>query len=312
MTLVKRSHWSKSTVPVRPQTILTRSEVMRQLGAFSFVLPYLVAFALFLAYPMVYGIFISLHHWNPMVGAGGFVGLGQYALLFNFHDLATQTFWQSIGNTSLFVLISVPFLVAVPLILAYLIYLAPAKGLFRPVFFFPAILSATSVMAIWAWMLQTEGGPINGFLGLHVPWLVRQPWAWVSIDLVTVWWSIGFNLIILYAGMTQLAQTTFDAAAIDGAGLVRIFWSIIIPQLRNVLSVVLILSTIASFNLFAQPFLLTGGGPANSTLSISQQIYNQGFGLAHMGSATAMAFFMGLILAAVSFVQYTFVRQRGA
>lgn len=294
---------------LRKKPRLNRREVFQQLGAFSFVLPYLVAFALFLAYPIGFGIIISLHHWNPMVGAGGFVGLGQYALLFNFQDLATQAFWHSLVNTSLFVVISVPFLVGVPMLLAYAIYLSPGKSIFRPVFFFPAILSATSVMAIWAWILQTEGGPVNGFLGLHIPWLVRQPWAWVSIDLVTVWWSLGFNLIILYAGLTQLPQTTFDAAAIDGAGLLRIFWSIIVPQLRNILSVVFILSTIASFNLFAQPFLLTGGGPGNSTLSMSQEIYNQGFGLAHMGSATAMAFFMGIILAIVSFFQYGLVRQ---
>jgi multiple sugar transport system permease protein len=311
MTLVERPQLPGTLSKPNPHRS-SGAEVVRQVGAFAFVVPYLIAFAFFLAYPIVYGIVISLHHWNPMVGAGAYVGLGQYALLFNFNDLATQTFWQSIGNTSLFVVISVPLLVGIPLALAYLIYLAPAKSIFRPVFFFPAILSATSVMAIWAWMLQTEGGPINGFFGLHIPWLVRQPWAWVSIDLVTVWWSIGFNLIILYAGLTQLPQSTFDAAAIDGAGVIRTFWSIIVPQLRNILSVVLILSTIASFNLFAQPFLLTGGGPSNSTLSISQQIYNQGFGLAHMGSATAMAFFMGLILAMVSFVQYGLVRQRRA
>lgn len=301
--------------PVKPRprrkTGLNRHQVWQQLGAFSFVLPYLVAFVLFLAYPIGFGIVISLHHWNPMVGAGGFVGLGQYALLFNFRDLATQAFWHSLVNTSLFVVISVPFLVGIPMLLAYAIYLSPGKHIFRPVFFFPAILSATSVMAIWAWILQTEGGPVNGFLGLHIPWLVRQPWAWISIDLVTVWWSLGFNLIILYAGLTQLPQSTFDAAAIDGAGLIRVFWSIIVPQLRNILSVVFILSTIASFNLFAQPFLLTGGGPDNSTLSMSQEIYDQGFGLAHMGSATAMAFCMGIILAIVSFFQYGLIRQRG-
>ncbi len=282
---------------------------LNQLGSFLFVLPYLIVFALFLAYPIIFGISVSLQHWNPMIGSGGFVGLGQYLGLFNMQSLTAQIFWTSFMNTAIFVVISVPFLVGVPLILAYLIYNAPVKGFFRAIFFFPSILSATSVMAVWAWLLQTQGGPINQIFGLHIPWLVRQPWAWVSIDLVTVWWSMGFNLIIIYAGITQISDTTISAAAIDGAGFLRTFRSIVVPQLRNVLSVVFIMSTIASFNLFAQPFLLTGGGPGQSTTSLSQEIYNQGFGLNHMGSASAMAFMMGLILAAVSFVQYFMVRE---
>lgn len=287
-----------------------REKWLSQIGSFLFVLPYLVAFGFFLGYPIVFGAMVSLQHWNPMIGSGGWVGLGQYLNLFNPNDLASQQFWQSLLNTLLFVVISVPFLVGIPLILAYCMYLSPWKSVFRSAFFFPSILSATSVMAVWSWMLQTEGGPINHFLGSQIPWLVRQPWAWISIDLVTVWWSMGFNLIIIYAGMTQLPQSTLDAASIDGAGIIRTFRSILVPQLRSILSVVFILSTIGSFNLFAQPFLLTGGGPNNSTMSVSQEIYNQGFGLNHMGSATAMAFVMGILLAAVSFVQYGTLRER--
>jgi len=282
---------------------------LSQFGSFLFTLPYLVAFALFLGYPIVFGIEVSLQRWNPMIGSGGFVGLGQYLGLFNSQSLTAQLFWTSFFNTVIFVAISVPFLVGIPAILAYLISHIRFKGVFRSVFFFPSILSATSVMAVWAWLLQTQGGPINQIFGLHVPWLVKQPWAWISIDMVTVWWSMGFNLIIIYAGITQISDSTISAAAMDGAGFFRTLWSIVIPQLRNVLSVVFILSTIASFNLFAQPLLLTGGGPGQSTTSLTQEIYNQGFGLNHMGSAGAMAFMMGIVLAAVSFFQYFMVRE---
>ena len=103
-------------------------------------------------------------------------------------------------NTFVFVLISVPLLVIIPLLIANGIYRAPFKDLFRSIYFFPTVLSATAVGSLWTWLLATQGGAINSMLHLSVPWLVEQPWAWISIDLATVWWSLGFNVIIIYAG----------------------------------------------------------------------------------------------------------------
>jgi multiple sugar transport system permease protein len=279
------------------------------LGAFMFVIPFLILFVGLIGYPIAYGIYISLHHWNPIVGNNGWVGLSTYAmLLFHWGTLQSQQFWQGMGNTVLFVVISVPLLVAIPLIIAYGIYRSKGRSFFRPLYFFPATLSATAVTSIWAWILQTQGGAVNQFLGAHVPWLVTQPWAWISIDLVTVWWSIGFNMIIIYAGLSQLPKNIFDAAAVDGSGTLSTFFSIAVPQVRPVLVFVGIISTIASFNLFAQPYLLTGGGPGLSTSPITMFIYGEGFNDMHMGTATAMAFLMGIVLAAISMGQYWFAR----
>ncbi len=292
-----------------PRKRITRRVVFDQIGSFLFVVPFLIAFILFIGYPIVYGIYISLNHWNPIVGSMGWAGLGQYADLFNMQTLAAQQFWDGLKNTSIFVVISVPLLVLIPLILAFILYRSPLKNLFRPIFFFPSVLSATAVTSVWTWLLQTQGGGINNLLGLNIPWLVEQPWAWISIDMATIWWSMGFNLVIIYAGLTQLPASTLEAAAIDGARSMRMFVSIVIPQLRHVIAFVVVTSTIASFNLFAQSLLMTGGGPGSSTESLSMYIYNQGFNAMHMGSASAMSYLMGLVLAIVSFVQYRLTRE---
>lgn len=286
--------------------------VIQELEALAFVAPYMLAFLAFLGFPIVYGIYISMNHWNPIVGSQGFVGLQQYASLFDNTLLATQQFWISMRNTVVFVIISVPFLVGIPLVLAYAIFRAPFKQFFRAIYFFPTVLSATAACSIWIFLLATQGGAVNGLFRSHIPWLVDQPWAWISIDMMTVWWSMGFSLIIIYAGITQLPQNTLDAAAIDGAGSLRMFFSMVIPQLRNVLAFVFVISTIASFNLFAQPFLMTGGGPGFTTQSVSQFIYNQGFNSLHMGSASAMAYLMGIILAVIALFQYRFTQEKGS
>lgn len=284
-------------------------KVADNLSSLAFTVPFLIAFVMFSGYPLVYGIYVSLHHWNPLVGKGDFIGIQQYFDLFKFSTLQGHDFWLGLRNTVIFVIISVPLLLFIPLFIAYLISRSPMKGLFRPVYFFPTVLSATAVTTVWSFLLQTQGGPVNQLLHASVPWLVRQPWAWISIDLATIWWSMGFNMVIIYAALTQVPQSTLEAAVLDGAGSFRMFYSIVIPQIRNVMSFVIVISTIASFNLFAQPMLMTGGGPNNSTKSLSEFIYEQGFNNLHMGSASAMAYLLGIILAVVSLIQYRLSRE---
>ncbi|OPG17180.1 carbohydrate ABC transporter permease [Ferroacidibacillus organovorans] len=286
--------------------------IVDQFTSFLFVVPFLIAFCLFVGYPIVFGFIVSLNHWNPLAGPLGFAGWSQYATLFNMNTLAAQQFWLGLKNTVTFVIISVPVLLVLPTVLAYLIYRSPFKTLFRSIYFLPTVLSVTAVTSLWTWLLQTQGGAVNNFLHAHIPWLVEQPWAWLSIDMATVWWTLGFNLIIVYAGFTQLPQSTLEAAALDGAGAVRTFLSIALPQVRHVLAFIIVTSTISSFNLFAQSLLMTGGGPGSSTEPLTMVIYNQSFNAMHMGSAAAMAYLMAIILAAISFVQYHLTRERAS
>lgn len=294
-----------------PRRSFLRPSTVDQIGSMAFTVPYLIAFALFAAFPLGFGIYVSVHSWNAITGAGPFVGLKNYGQLFSMNNLAGSAFLTGLLNTLLFVVISVPFLVAVPAAFSYLIYVGPWKNVFRFVFFFPSVLSVTAVTTVWTWILSTQGGLLSGLLGIQIPWLTEQPWAWISIVGTTVWWSLGFNLIILYAGLTQIPTSVFEAAKIDGASPVRLYFSIVVPQLRNILAVITVLSTIASFNVFAQSYLMTSGGPGTSTESLTMFIYNQAFNQMQMGSATAMAFFMGIIIMVFSFVQYRFARYRG-
>lgn len=282
-----------------------------QFTSFLFAAPYLVVFALFIGFPIVFGFIVSLHNWNPIVGPLKFVGLQQYVQLFDFHTLAAQEFWNGLKNTCIFVVISVPFLVSVPTVVAYFIHNARFKDFFRSIYFFPTVMSATAVTTLWSWILATQGGAINGILGISIPWLVNQPWAWVSLTAATVWWTLGFNMLIIYAGLTQIPETTIEAAKMDGAGPFRIFFSLVVPQLRNVLTFVLIISVIQSFNVFAQPQLMTGGGPGSSTQVLTMNIYDQGFRAMHMGSADAMAYMMALILVIISIIQFRVTREKG-
>jgi multiple sugar transport system permease protein len=299
-----------STISAEKSSQIRSRKRSQQFGSFVFVIPYLLAFLLFLGFPVVFGLYISMQRWNLVTGPSAFLGLQQYVELFNHNTYASQQFWSGMVNTVIFVLISVPLLVAIPLAIAQGIYKAPLKDFFRSVYFFPTVLSATAIGSLWTWLLATQGGAVNSTLHATIPWLVEQPWAWISIDLATVWWSLGFNVIILYAGLIQIPQTTIEAAAIDGAGPFRTFFFVTLPQLRSVLAFVIIISTIASFNLFAQPFIMTQGGPASSTTSLTMFIYNQGFNSLNIGSATAMAFLMGIILAIIAFIQYRFTGEK--
>jgi multiple sugar transport system permease protein len=272
-----------------------------------FVSPYLLLFLGFQAVPVGFGLFVSLHHWNGVVGNQGFIGLSQYVNLFTDRTGNAAGFWSAMEHTVLFVGISVPFLWGVPTVLAYLIYMVPGKGFFRGAIFFPTVLSSSAISTLWLYLLATTGGPVNGVLGLSIPWLVEQPEAWISIDAVTIWWTMGIALVIMYASLTQVPTSVLEAAAVDGAGIVRTFRSVVLPQLRGGSAVVVFVSTIASFNLLAQPFLMTHGGPGTSTYTVSEWIYQVGFTFFHMGQASAMAFVLGFIIAVVGFVEYRLI-----
>lgn len=294
---------SRATARARRARVLRR-----QVTGWSFVLPYLVFFCAFVAVPLVYGFYISLHQWNGLTGEGSFVGLGQYGRIFGDSTPDAQRFWADLGHTAIFVGISVPFLWGLPTLLAYLIYLAPWKSFFRVVFFLPVMLSPTAVGVLWLYLMG-DTGAVNSLLHLDVTWLVRQPYAWIAIDMATVWWTLGVNLIIMYAAISQIPASGIEAAAIDGAGERRIFASVVLPQVKTISLVVIVIATIESFNLFAQSYIMTDGGPGLSTETLSMWINRTGFDIFNLGEASAMAFIMGLILVLVGIVEYGYLRR---
>lgn len=275
-----------------------------------FILPHLIFFAAFLAWPFFYGIYISLFDFDFLRPEyRPFVGLGNYRNLFDPSSLQFSDFWNAMGNTAEFVLYSVPPLVFLALLLAVLLNgKYPGRNLFRGLYFAPYALSVTVAAVLWRWIFQ-QGGLVNFYLdGLGLPqpsWLGSMPWAWVSLVIATVWWTIGFNTVIFLAALQEIPDTLYEAAAIDGATSWKQFRYITIPMLRPVLLFVVTITLIASANLFGQPYIMTErGGPVNQTEPVMLRIYTEGIGFNRMGSAAAMSVFVAVILLVLTTVNF--------
>ncbi len=275
-----------------------------------FILPHLIFFGAFLAWPFFYGIYISLFDFDFLRPEyRPFVGLRNYTNLFDSSSLQFSDFWNSMGNTAEFILYSVPPLVLVALLLAVLLNgRYPGRNLFRGIYFAPYALSVTVAAVLWRWIFQ-QGGLINYFLGeLGLPqpsWLGSMPWAWAALVIATVWWTIGFNTVIFLAALQEIPDTLYEAAAIDGAGTIQQFVNITIPMLRPVLLFVVTITLLASANLFGQPFIMTEkGGPVNQTEPVMLRIYTEGILFNRMGSAAAMSVFVAAILLALTTLNF--------
>jgi len=304
---------SRATINRTPRTVVLGSGGRRQfnLTPYLFILPHLLFFAAFLGWPLFYGLYISLFDFDFLRPEyRPFVGLGNYRNLFDPASIQFADFWRSLKNTGLFVLWSVPPLVAVALVLAVLLNgRYRGRNLFRALFFAPYALSVTVAAVLWRWMFE-QGGLVDtalGRLGLApVPWLGAMPWAWVAITVATVWWTVGFNTVIFLAALQDIPDMLYEAASIDGATAAQQFFLITVPLLRPVLVFVIITTLLASANLFGQPFIMTGGGPVQQTESVIMRIYSEGILQNRMGSAAAMSVLVAAILLVLTALNFRF------
>lgn len=275
-----------------------------------FILPHLIFFVAFLGWPLFYGIYISLFNYDfSFPDYRPFVGLQNYRNLFDPASIQFEDFWDSVVNTLVFVLWSLPPLVIVALLLAVLLngnY--RGRNFFRGLYFAPWSLSAVVASLLGWWVFQNQGGLMNNFLGSvglpQVSWLGSLPWAWIAITLVTVWWTVGFNTIIFLAALQDIPAPLYEAASIDGANAVQKFFGVTVPMLRPVIIFVITITLIASANLFAQPLVMTNGGPAGATESVIMRIYTEGFGAFRMGSAAAMSVLVAALLLILTLINF--------
>lgn len=275
-----------------------------------FILPHFVFFAGFLLWPFFYGIYTSLFEYDFLrPERRPFVGLDNYHNLVDSSSVQYDDFWRSMRNTGEFLIWSVPPLVIVALFLAVMLNgRYPGRNVFRTLFFAPYALSATAAAVLWWWIFQPTGGVLNHFLsaiGIDGPrWLSSMPETWAAITIATVWWTIGFNTIIFLAALQDIPSVLYEAASIDGAGPFQQFWRVTLPMLRPVSVLVLTITLIASANLFAQPLIMTAGGPLQRTESIIYRIYIEGIQRSQMGSAAAMSIVVASLLLVLTFVNF--------
>ena len=280
-----------------------------------FLLPYLALFLTFVIVPAVFGIWISLHNWDFLLPGKPFVGADNYTALFDPSSVQFQPFWNGMRATAIFTVASVPFLVVIPLGLAVLLNRKfPGRTFFRAVFFAPYVLGVAVIGLMWRYLLDPSFGAVNGLLGVFgipaVPWITDQPWAWISLVAVTIWWTIGFNAIIYLAGLGDIPAEQYEAADLDGATIWQQFRYITVPGLRPVMIFVITTTILASANMFGQSYLITQGGPGDSTRTAIIEITERGLSQYRMGEAAAMSYLLAIFLGIIALVNGYLLREK--
>ncbi|MFD1933713.1 MULTISPECIES: carbohydrate ABC transporter permease [Nonomuraea] len=279
-----------------------RSYVTRRNIPYLLIMPALLGFLVFKAYPILAAMYISL-----TTGAGAarsFVGLDNYVRLVN-----DPLFWTSLWNTGLILVVQVPIMLLLALLLALGLN-SPSlrlRGLWRLGVFMPSLTGLVAYGVMFSVILRKDSGLLNWMLSLFgvtpIDWLGSPFWARIAIVIALTWHYTGYNAVIYLAGLQSIPKELYEAAMVDGAGAVRRFWSITVPQLRPILALTIVLSTIGTLQLFDEPFVLTGGGPDNSTLTISLYLYQNGFRYFDFGYAAAIAYALTLIVAVFGIAQ---------
>lgn len=274
------------------------------------VAPGLLVLSLFLLLPVVASLALSLTDFDLYAvgdaSAARFVGLTNYARL-----LDDPVFWKALGNTLFFVLVGGPLTVALSLGTALLLNhrLVRFPGFFRTVYFAPVVTTLVAVAAVWRYLYHPRFGLLNAALGLlgvgPVDWLGDPRWAMPAIVLMAAWKNFGASMIIFVAGLKAIPESLYEAAKIDGAGPIQRFRRITVPLLAPTFLFVGLTTTIGYFQLFAEPYVLSGGdgGPMNATLSVALFMYKQGFRWWHLGSAAAIAFVLFAVILAATLLQ---------
>jgi multiple sugar transport system permease protein len=276
-----------------------------QLGAWLFVLPFVILYLLFLVYPAIQVCYLSLTN-SDVAGQGQFTGLNNYVTLFQ-----DQDFWASVAHTGYFVLLTVVPNTLIGFLLALLVIrLKRFRYFVLGAFFLPNVLPVSVTTTTANWILDTNFGIVNLLTGSNTAWFQDPILAMPSVAGVTIWWTVGFNMLLFIAGLQNIPQEYYEAAALDGAGSFHRFLHITCPLIWPVGSLVLVLQLILQFKIFDQIYLLTLGGPFNSTVVVLLYMYRQAFQQGRGGYAAAIAMMLVLIIIVASLIQFRILRIR--
>lgn len=282
-----------------------------RLTGYAFVGPFLLVYAAVLVVPLLLGIGLSLHRAD-LFGRREWIGLGNYA-----EALADPVLHQAVANTLLLTVLIVPPLTVLALLLALALNRATRfAAVLRGVFFSSLVLSVTIVSLIWRFILTPDAGLIA--VGLEavgrtpIPFLSDANLVIPAIAVTTLWWSLGFPIMLFLAGLQQVPGDIYEAAALDRASRWTVFWRITLPSIRRTLLLVVMLQTAAQLQIFGQAQLLTGGGPGGASRTIVLYIFEVSFGRWELGYATAIAELLFVMILMVTLLQYWLVtRQEG-
>src|SRR3990172_139763 len=278
--------------------------LLENVEAWTFLLPATVVLAIFHFFPIVFAFYVSLLRWNMIDPVRPFVGAGNYARL-----LQDEKFVTALGNTTYYAVASVG--IAIPLALFFAILLNRkllGMSWYRTAFFVPHVTSLAAAAMVWHWLYQPDQFGLLNYLieRLGIPpqrWLLDPAQAMPAIIAVSVWGSLGRDIIIFLAGLRSISPDYYEAAQIDGASGWQLFRHIPLPLLSPTTYFILVISMIGAFKIFALPLFLTGGGPLDRTLTIVYSVYQQGFQYFRMGYASAQAYALFAIIFLITLAQ---------
>lgn len=299
---------ARKTAP--PTARDTRAGLWRRIrknwAAYVFISPFFILYSVFGLFGLFFSLYLSFHHWDGLTPMR-FRGLGNYAELFQ-----DDIFWLSIRNTIILLLFDFPLKVGTPLLLAVALNskLVRGRGLFRTGFYVPEVTSAVVVAIIFRYLFDRDTGMVNFALNTFgvesIAWLQHPFWAKVSFVLLSGWWSQGYHMVIFLAALQTIPQDLIEAAMVDGANQVQTFLRITLPLLLPVIVFSAIITTTAGFQRFAEPFLLTEGGPGYSTYTMLYYLYQKTFVSYRLGYGSAMGYVLFVMIFVFSLLQFRY------
>ena len=281
---------------------LTMSERDQRMG-YLLISPIMVGILCFSVIPVIFSLFISFTSWNMMT-PWAWVGTKNYQTMFA--DKMLGIVWS---NTLKYVGIAIPGAIIIGLLLALALN-GKIKGIafYRTAFFLPNVTTTVAVCVVWAWLYDKNYGFINNALAVvgiePIPWLTSRAWAMTSVAIMSIWQAMGYDMIILSAGLKSIDETYYEAAEIDGASKMQTFSRITIPMLTPTLFYLLVMHFISFFQMFDASFVMTRGGPGKATETIVKQIYDTAFTYFRMGEASSYAWVLFVVVLAITGIQF--------
>jgi multiple sugar transport system permease protein len=278
-------------------------------AGYVYLLPAFTIIAMFHVFPIGFAFIMSLYKTGIRDYFREFIGLANYKVV-----LSDEAFWSSIVHTVYYVVGTVPVSIFLSLFIAILLnQRIKGQEIYRVIYFVPVVTSVVAISLVWKYIYMVDGvfNKMLSFVGIAGPdWLGTTTWAMPAVIIMSIWKGLGYNVVIFLAGLQNVPMSLYDAAKIDGANRWQQFWNVTWPMISPTTFFVLIMATISSFQVFAQVFIMTGGGPLKSTTVVLYELYEKAYGQHKMGEASAIAFIIFTIIIFFTILQKKFVGKK--